>query len=73
LVRPTLEKYMGVKNAKGNVSKRNISYNIINAIKGNNPRALKRPNKGKKHNSNTFKDKSNKIKKLALLNKCLNK
>ena len=40
---------------------------------GNNLRALKRPNKGKKHNSNIFKDRNNRAKRLALLNRCPNR
>ena len=65
-----LEKYIGVKGAKGNVGKRILSCNIVNTIGGNNPRALKRPNKGKKYNGNIFKDRNNRFKKLVLLNKC---
>ena len=68
-----LERYIGVKSAEANTGKRNPSCSIINAIGGNNPRALKRPNKGRKYNNNTFKDRNNKIKRLALLNKGLNK
>ena len=58
---------MGVKNAKADTSKRSLSYNIVNAIGDNNLRALKRPNKGRKYNGNTFKDRNNKSKRLALL------
>ena len=36
---------------------------------GKHSRALKRPNKGKKYNSNTLKNRNNKTKKLALLNR----
>ena len=36
---------------------------------GKHSRALKRPNKGKKYNSNTFKNKNNRTKKLALLSR----
>src|SRR6266704_2053755 len=70
LAKPILEKHIGVKNIKTDVSKRNPSCNIVNIIKGNNPKALKRPNKGRKYNDNIFKDRNNKIKKLALLGKC---
>jgi hypothetical protein len=43
---------------------------MVNAIGGKNLRALKRPNKGRKYNSNTPKNKSNRIKRLALLGRC---
>jgi len=52
-----LKRCIRVKNAKTNAGKRNPSYNIVNTIKGNNPKAPKRPNKGRKHNGNTSKDK----------------
>jgi hypothetical protein len=58
---------MGVKSIKANLGKRNLSYNIVNIIGGKYLRALKRPNKGKKYNSNTPKNRSNRIKRLALL------
>ena len=43
---------------------------MVNAIGGENLRALRRPNKGKKHNSNTPKDRDNRAKRLALLGRC---
>ena len=46
---------------------------MVNAMGDNNLKALKRPNKGKKHNGNIFKDRNNKIKRLALLGKCPDK
>ena len=58
---------MGVKSTKANSGKRNLSHNIVNIIGGKYLRALKRPNKGKKYNSNTPKDRSNRTKRLALL------
>jgi hypothetical protein len=61
---------MGVKNTKANLGKRNLSYSMINIIGGKYLRALKRPNKGKEYNSNTPKNRSNRIKRLALLNGC---
>ena len=64
---------MGVKNVKANISKRSLSCNIVNAIGDNNLRALRRPNKGRKHNGNILKDRSNKTKRLALLGRCLNR
>ena len=44
---------------------------MVNIIGGKYLKALRRPNKGKNCNGNTFKDKNNKIKKLALLGRCL--
>ena len=64
---------MGAKNAKVDASKRNPSCNMVNIIRSNNPKALKRLNKSIKYNSNIFKDRNNKIKRLALLGRCLNK
>ena len=52
------------------IDKRYPSYSIANTIGGKNPRALKRPNKGRKYNSNTPKDRDNRSKKLALLGRC---
>jgi hypothetical protein len=60
---------MGVKSTEANTGKRNLSYSIVNAIRGKNLRALRRPNKGKKYNSNTSKYRSNRTKRLALLNR----
>ena len=67
LARPTLERYIKVNGVKANTGKRNLNYSIVNAIEDKNPRALRRPNKGRKHNSNTPKDRNNRIKRLALL------
>jgi hypothetical protein len=64
---------MGVKGIKANLGKRNPSYSIVNTIGGKYLRALKRPNKGKKYNSNTPKNRSNRIKRLALLGRCPSK
>jgi hypothetical protein len=64
-----LERYMGVKNTKANIDRRNLSYSIVNIIEGKNLRALRRPNKGRKYNGNTPKNRSNRIKKLALLSR----
>jgi hypothetical protein len=58
---------MGVKGTKADLSKRNPSYSIVNTIGGKYLRALRRPNKGKKYNGNTLKNRSNRIKRLALL------
>ena len=48
-------------------SKRNLSYSIVNIIGGKYPKAPKRPNKGRKYNSNTLKNRNNRIKRLASL------
>ena len=64
---------MGVKGVEANAGKRNPSYSIVNAIGDNNLRALRRPNKGRKYNSNTFKNRNNRIKRLALLGRCLSR
>jgi hypothetical protein len=69
----TLKRRIGVKNIKTNLGKRNLNYNIVNAIGGKYLRALKRPNKGKKYNSNTPKNRSNRTKRLALLGRCPSK
>ena len=60
---------MGVKGIKAIIDKRYLSYNIANAVGGKNLKALKRPNKSKKYNSNTPKNRDNRSKRLALLNK----
>ena len=57
---------MGVKGVEANAGKRNPSHSMVNAIGDNNLRAPRRPNKGKKHNGNTFKDRNNRTKRLAL-------
>jgi hypothetical protein len=58
---------MGVKGIEANLGKRNLSYSIVNAIGGKYLRALRRPNKGRKYNSNTPKNRNNRTKRLALL------
>ena len=73
LVGLILEKYIGVKNIKVNLGKRNLSYSIVNIIGGKYLKALNRPNKSGKYNSNTPKNKNNKVKKLALLSRCFSK
>jgi hypothetical protein len=70
LARPTLERYIGVKGTEADTGRRNPSYSIVNAMGGKNPRALRRPNKGRKYNGNTPKNRSNRIKRLALLGRC---
>jgi hypothetical protein len=61
---------MGVKGAEADTGRRNPSHSIVNAIGGKNPRAPRRPNKGRKYNSNTPKNRSNRVKRLALLGRC---
>ena len=61
---------MGVKGIEAIIDKRYLSHSIANAIRGKNLRALKRPNKGRKYNSNTPKDRDNRSKRLASLGKC---
>ncbi len=58
---------MGVKGTEANAGKRNPSHSIVNTIGGKNLRALRRPNKGRKYNSNTLKVRNNRTKRLALL------
>ena len=67
LARPTLERYIGAEGAEANIGKGSPSYSLVNAIGGNNLRALRRSNKGRKYNSNTSKDRNNRSKRLALL------
>jgi hypothetical protein len=40
---------------------------MVNAIGGKHSRAPRRPNKGRKYNSNTLKNRNNRTKRLALL------
>ena len=40
---------------------------MVNAIGGKHSRALRRPNEGRKYNSNTLKNRNNRTKRLALL------
>ncbi len=67
LARPTLKRRIGVKNIEAVSGKRIPSYSIINTIGGKYLRAPRRPNKGRKYNSNTFKDRNHRTKRLALL------
>ena len=61
---------MGVKGIEAVLDKRNLIRSIVNTIGGKYFRALRRPNKGKKYNSNTLKNRSNRTKRLALLGGC---
>jgi len=58
---------MGVKGIEAVLSKRNLGYSVVNAMGGKYLRALRRPNKGRKYNSNTPKNRNNRTKRLALL------
>ena len=62
-----------VKGIKAVTGKRYLSYSIVNVIGGENLRALRRPNKGKKYNNNIFKDRDNRAKRLALLGRYFNR
>ena len=73
LARLMLERYIRVKGVKANANKGSLSCSLVNAIGGNNLRALRRSNKGRKYNGNAFKDKNNRPKRLALLSKGFNK
>ena len=46
---------------------------MVNAVGGKYSKALKRPNKGRKYNDNTLKNRNNRIKRLALLNRYLSR
>ena len=46
---------MGVKGTEAVLGKRIPSYSMVNTIGGKYLRALKRPNKGRKYNSNTLR------------------
>jgi hypothetical protein len=61
---------MGVEGTKADSGKRNPSHSVVNAIGGKYLRAPRRPNKGRKYNGNTPKNRSNRIKRLALLDGC---
>jgi len=60
---------MGVKGIEANLGKRNLSCSIVNTIGDEHLRALRRPNKGRRYNSNTLKNRNNRTKRLALLGK----
>ena len=68
-----LERYIGVKGIEANLEKRYLSRSIVNTIGSKYLRALKRPNKDRKYNSNTFKNRNNRTKRLTLLNKYFSK
>jgi hypothetical protein len=61
---------MGGEGIEADLGKRNLSRSMVNAIGGKYLRALRRPNKGRKYNSNTLKNRDNRTKRLALLGGC---
>ena len=61
---------MGVEGTEADSGKGNPSRSMVNAMGGKYLRAPRRPNKGRKYNSNTLKDRSNRTKRLALLGRC---
>jgi len=61
---------MGVKGTEVGLGKGNLSHSIGNTIGGKYLRALKGPNKGRKYNGNTLKDRNNRTKRLASLGGC---
>jgi len=65
-----LERQIGVKGIEVNLGKGNPSRSIGNTMGGKYLRALKGPNKGRKYNGNTLKDRNNRTKRLALLGRC---
>jgi hypothetical protein len=68
-----LKRYIRDKGINTKLSKGNLSYNIVNTIRGKYLKILKRPNKGRKYNSNVFKNRNNRVKRLTLLNRSFNK
>ena len=61
---------MGVKGIEADSGKGNLSRSMVNAMGGKYLRALRGPNKGRKYNSNTLKNRNNRTKRLALLGRC---
>ena len=68
-----LERYIGGEGIGANLGKKNLSCSIVNAIGGKYLRALRRPNKGRKYNSNTLKNRNNRTKRLAILGRSFNR
>jgi len=64
---------MGVKGIEVDLGKGNPSHSIGNAIGGKYLRAPRGPNKGRKYNGNTLKDRNNRTKRLASLGRCPSK
>jgi len=61
---------MGVEGTEADLGKGNLSRSMGNAMGGKYLRALRGPNKGRKYNGNTLKDRNNRTKRLALLGGC---
>ena len=61
---------MGGEGIEAIADKRYLSHSMVNSIGGKNPRAPRRPNKGRKYNSNIPKDRDNRSKRLASLGRC---
>jgi len=61
---------MGVKGIEAVLGKRNLGCSIVNAIGGKYLRAPRRPNKDRKYNGNTPKNRNNRTKRLAPLGRC---
>ena len=64
---------MGVKGVETVADKRHPSYSMVNTMGGKYLKVLKKPNKNKKYNGNIFKDRNNRVKRLALLGRCPNR
>jgi len=64
---------MGVKGTKVDLGKGNLSHSIGNTMWGKYLRALRGPNKGRKYNSNTLKNRNNRTKRLASLGRYLSR
>jgi len=64
---------MGVKGIEAVLGKRNLGRSMVNTIGGKYLRALRRPNKSRKYNSNTPKNRNNRTKRLALLGRYLSR
>src|SRR6266704_610422 len=58
---------MGGEGIEAAADKRCPSHSMVNTVGGKHLKALRRPNKGKKHNGNIPKDKDNRFKRLASL------
>jgi len=58
---------MGGEGIEANLGKRKPGYSVVNTIGGKYLKALTWPNKDRKYNSNTFKNRNNRTKRLALL------
>ena len=64
---------MGVEGVETAADKRHLSHSMVNAMGGKYLRASRRPNKSRKYNGNTTKDRNNRAKRLALLGRYPNR